>query len=92
MVVGDGNHLFHYNNVLDDMNEITPGTHSLSNHTLNTPWPKVAKGKKRLGEYVQSHPGEASIDSLFDIISDQTVAENGEILETGVGLEMESSK
>lgn len=89
VVVGDGNQLFHYNNVLDQMNEITPGTHSLSNHTLNTPWPKVAKGKKRLSEYVQSCSSEVNIDSLFDIISDQTIAEDGELPETGVGLEME---
>ena len=89
VIVGDGNQLFHYNNVLNEMNEITPGTHSLSNHTLNTPWPKVAKGKKYLGEYVQSHPGEAAIDSLFDIISDQTMVDDMELPETGVSLEME---
>lgn len=71
------------------MNEITPGTHSLSNHTLNTPWPKVAKGKKRLAEYVQSCPSEVAINSLFDIISDQTMAEDAELPETGIGLEME---
>lgn len=89
IVVGDGNQLLHYNNVLDQMNKITPGTHSLSNHTLNTPWPKVAKGKKKLSEYVQSHSGEVAIDSLFDIISDQTMADDLELPETGVGLEME---
>lgn len=89
VIAGDGNQLFHYNNVLDEMNEITPGTHSLSNHTLNTPWPKVAKGKKRLAEYVQSCPSEVAINSLFDIISDQTMAEDGELPDTGVGLEME---
>lgn len=89
VLVGDGNQLLHYNNILDEMNEITPGTHSLSNHTLNTPWPKVAKGKQRLSEYVQSCPSEVTIDSLFDIISDHTVADDMELPETGVGLEME---
>ncbi|KQL35259.1 NRDE family protein [Psychrobacillus sp. FJAT-21963] len=89
VVVGDGNQLFHYNNILDEMNEITPGTHSLSNHTLNTPWPKVAMGKKRLGDYIQSCPGEVAVDSLFDIISDQTMAEDADLPQTGVGLEME---
>ncbi|MDF2065491.1 NRDE family protein [Bacillus sp. Cr_A10] len=89
VVVGDGNHLFHYNNILNEMNEIPPGTHSLSNHTLNTPWPKVAIGKKQLGDYVRSCPGEVQIDSLFDIISDQTIAEDQHLPNTGVGLEME---
>jgi len=89
VVVGDGSQLFHYNNILDEMNEIRPGTHSLSNHTLNTPWPKVAKGKKQLGDSVRSCPGEVQIDSLFDIISDQTIAEDQHLPNTGVGLEME---
>lgn len=56
---------------------------------MNTPWPKVAKGKKRLSEYVQSCPVELAVDSLFDIISDQTMADDLELPETGVGLDME---
>ncbi|WP_277587035.1 NRDE family protein [Psychrobacillus antarcticus] len=89
VVVGDAGQLFHYNNILDEMNEISPGTHSLSNHTLNTPWPKVAKGKKLLGDIVLSNPGELQLDSLFDIISDRTIAEDENLPQTGVGLEME---
>jgi uncharacterized protein with NRDE domain len=89
VVLGDGNQLFHYNNILDEMNEVPTGTHSLSNHTLNTPWPKVAKGKKQLDDYVRSCPGDVQVDSLFDIISDQTIAEDQHLPNTGVGLEME---
>lgn len=89
VVVGDGNQLFHYNNILNEMKEIPSGTHSLSNHTLNTPWPKVTKGKKRLGDYVGSHQGEIQVDSLFDIISDRTIAEDTELPQTGIGLELE---
>lgn len=85
------NQLIHYNNVLDEVNELLPGTHSLSNHTLNTPWPKVVKGKKRLSEYVQSCQGEIQVDSLFDILTDETIAEDVYLPQTGVGLEMERS-
>lgn len=89
VIIGDANQLFHYNNILDEMNTITPGTHSLSNHTLNTPWPKVSSGKRRLGEYIRSCPDIVALDPLFEIISDQTVAKDVELPETGVGLEME---
>ena len=89
IVIGDGNQLFHYNNILDETNEIFSGTHSLSNHTLNTPWPKVEKGKKRLRDYACSTLGELQLDSLFNIISDQSKANDEELPNTGVGLEME---
>ena len=89
VVVGDGNQLFHYNNILDEMNVIPSGTHSLSNHTLNTPWPKVAKGQKSLSDHVRSHQDKVQIESLFAIISDRTVAEDEELPQTGVGLELE---
>ena len=89
IIVGNGDQLIHYNNILDETNVISPGTHSLSNHTLNTPWPKVVTGKKRLSEYVSTNQNSIDMDSLFDILSDHTIAEDNKLPETGVGLEIE---
>ena len=89
VLVGNSNQLLHYNNILDEINEITAGTHSLSNHTLDTPWPKVIKGKKILGDYVKNHSTNIQIHSLFNIVADRTIAEDEALPNTGVGLEME---
>lgn len=89
VIVGEGDVLLHYNNILDEKNEISPGTHSVSNHSLNTPWPKVVKGKSRLSEYVKNHPEKLEIDELFEIVMDRTIAPDHELPDTGVGLEME---
>lgn len=89
VIVGNSERLFHYNNVLDEMNKITPGTHSLSNHTLDTPWPKVVKGKQKLEDYVRMNPNEIQLNPLFKIVSDRTIAEDKELPHTGVGVEME---
>ncbi|QGM32423.1 hypothetical protein GI482_19630 [Bacillus sp. N3536] len=89
VVIGDSNHLYHYNNILDEMNEIAPGTHSLSNHTLNTPWPKVKKGKQKLAEYLLLDKVE--VEPLFEILKDENVAQDYELPETGVALELERS-
>ena len=91
IIIGGAEQLLHYNNVLDEINEIPPGTHSLSNHTLNTPWPKVVQGKKQLSEYVQSCQGTINVDSLFDILINEAIAEDELLPQTGVGLEMERS-
>lgn len=89
VLVGDGNGLFHYNNIFDERNVITAGTHSLSNHTLNTPWPKVAKGKQKLAQYVCANPNELQLEPLFDIVADEEMAPDEALPQTGVSLEWE---
>ena len=89
VVIGDSHQLFHYNNILDEMNEVSPGTHSLSNHTLNTPWPKVEKGKQRLAEYLLLDNIE--VEPLFKLLKDEEVAQDSELPDTGVGIELERS-
>lgn len=89
IVFGDSRQLFHYNNILDEMNEVSPGTHSLSNHTLNTPWPKVEKGKQRLTECLLLE--EVQVEPLFELLKDENVAQDSELPDTGVGIELERS-
>jgi uncharacterized protein with NRDE domain len=88
VLVGNADKLFHYNNVLDEGTEILPGTHGLSNATLNTPWPKVVKGKKELKEYVAAHE-ILDPDQLFSIVGDAEEADDASLPDTGVGLELE---
>lgn len=89
IVIGDSRKLFHYNNILDEMNEVSPGTHSLSNHTLNTPWPKVEKGKQSLADYLLLDKVE--VGPLFELLKDESVSQDDELPDTGVGLELERS-
>lgn len=89
VIIFDGNVLLHYNNILDEKHEISPGTHSISNYSLNTPWPKVVKGKALLSKYVKNHPRKIQIDELFQIVMDREIAPDDQLPNTGVGLEME---
>lgn len=89
VIVWHEDHLLHYNNIFNEINEIQPGTHSISNHTLNTPWPKVVKGRARLAEYIQNNTGKLNIDELFEIVMDREIAPDEQLPNTGVGLEME---
>lgn len=88
VLVGNTDNFIHYNNVLDEMTEIAPGTHGLSNATLNTPWPKVEKGKRKLQEYTSAHE-EPEPEQLFSIVADAEAADDASLPDTGVGLELE---
>lgn len=75
LLVGDQNDLFYLNNDGISAEGVPDGTHGLSNHHLNTPWPKVVKGRNRLGEYLQSKE-TVEPDVIFDILADSEEAED----------------
>ncbi|WP_382399811.1 NRDE family protein [Lentibacillus salinarum] len=88
VMAGSPEQLFYYNNIQNDISEISHGTHGLSNEFLNTPWPKVTKGKEQLADYVTRKP-HVEADALFDIIADAEEAPEANLPNTGVGLELE---
>ncbi|MEN2767836.1 NRDE family protein [Ornithinibacillus xuwenensis] len=88
VLVGNPNELAYYNNIEDSMTAIPPGTHGLSNHFLNTPWPKVEKGKKKLQEYTLNRE-KIIVEDLFQILSDSEEADEKEIPDTGIDKELE---
>ena len=66
--------------------ELSPGVHGLSNHLLNTPWPKVVRGKRRLYEVVSRVPDAGS---LLGLLSDREPAPESELPDTGLDSERE---
>jgi len=67
---------------------VPPGIHGLSNHLLNTPWPKVQRGTAGMGRIVRDAraPDE---EALFRLLSDRTRPPDAALPETGVGTEWE---
>lgn len=69
---------------------LPPGVYGLSNGLLDTPWPKVVKGKAALAARI----GNGAIDNhgadaLLTILRDRTTPPDHELPDTGVGLDME---
>jgi uncharacterized protein with NRDE domain len=88
LIVGDGRSLYYCSNRNGGIEELPPGVHGLSNHLLNTPWPKIARGKARLAQALASDPSGLT-EALFEILLDRTPASDAELPDTGVGLERE---
>src|SRR5699024_10442990 len=55
VIVGHVDQLFYYNNIEMEIKAIHDGTYGLSNHMLNTPWPKVTTSKQRFKQYIKNH-------------------------------------
>jgi len=88
LIVGDLERLLFCSNRDHGIEEITPGVHGLSNHLLDTPWPKVKHGRERVAALLKG--GETELTrGLFDNLVDRTIAPDSELPDTGVGLRRE---
>jgi uncharacterized protein with NRDE domain len=88
MIFGDIDQLYYFSNRGNIPPLLSPGIHGQSNHLLDTPWPKVLRGKEAM-ERVLSSETNPSIESLFAILADCTPAQNNLLPNTGIGPERE---
>ncbi len=90
LIVGDGTSLAYFGSSEGAIEILEPGVYALSNHTLNEPWPKVTMAKSALGAALQAQMSEDARQMvIFDILSDDTVAPDDALPNTGVGIEWE---
>lgn len=91
LLLGDGDRLVYCENLHNSAAEIPPGIYGLSNHLLDTPWPKVVSGKTRLGSCLEAWHSAGGADSnvLLDLLGDKSIAEDEYLPDTGVGMAME---
>lgn len=88
LIAGNLSSLCYYSNREGAVRSLTPGVYGLSNHLLNTPWPKVAESKRAFGALLQGRSPEL-IDQLFALLSDPRQAGDDQLPTTGVGPEWE---
>jgi uncharacterized protein with NRDE domain len=82
----DGERLGIYESVRGSGRELEPGIYGLSNHLLDTPWPKVRNAKSRLEASLGEMPDTAP---LLALLRDDRPAPDEELPRTGVSLEWE---
>lgn len=87
LIFGTPDELYHYSNISIATTKVENGIHGLSNHLLDTAWPKVHSGKLKFGEILSSN--EISMDTIFNLMSDEKQFDDELLPDTGVGLEYE---
>ena len=88
LIFGDMKRLCWFSNRSALPRFLEPGIHGLSNHLLDTPWPKVSQGRDAVERLVASGKNIAA-ETLFAILADRTIAPDNLLPDTGVGIELE---
>lgn len=89
LVVGDGRTMAYYGNRDTAVRRLEAGIYGLSNHLLDTPWPKVRRLKAALSAADHATDAPLLTQELQSVLGDDRTAPEAELPDTGVGPELE---
>jgi uncharacterized protein with NRDE domain len=87
LIVGSGEELWYYSNYKKGIQKLSHGFYGISNHLLETPWPKVLRGKQKMEPALRQT--EIDPEKLFEILYDDQRAMHDQLPNTGLTLERE---
>ncbi|MDT8410155.1 MAG: NRDE family protein [Wenzhouxiangellaceae bacterium] len=70
---------------------VSAGIHALSNHLIDTPWPKSIRAVRLLEQWLEAGGNRFSedIDGLLDLLDDREPADTDDLPDTGIGPQIE---
>lgn len=87
LLVGHYRSLWYYSNRQGEIQQLQPGVYGMSNHLLNTPWPKLESGRQQLAQCLAQT--DIAEEDLWSILASRQQPPDDELPATGVGLEWE---
>ena len=87
LLLGDTQSLYYFGNRTPEIRSLGPDLYGLSNHLLDTPWPKLERGKAALAAALDADPVDP--ETLFASLADTQQAPDAMLPDTGVGLTWE---
>ena len=88
LICGDAGELHYFSNREGRVRRLEPGVYGLSNHLLDSPWPKVTAGKSGLAALLATS-GDELVSRLFALLADRRQGPDELLPRTGVGPEWE---
>jgi uncharacterized protein with NRDE domain len=89
LIVGSANALYYLSNSKDGIEELSPGFYGLSNHLLQTPWPKIELAKAMIKPILDKE--EVNPEELLNIMQNESRADEKDLPDTGIGIEREKA-
>lgn len=86
-ILGDTENLYYLSNKQSSIEKLENGFYGLSNGLLNSNWPKVLESKIKFENIIKKH--DFSVEELFNILNDRSIAEDNLLPNTGVDLKIE---
>ena len=87
LIAGTVDSLYYFSNYRDGVILLNSGLFGLSNHLLETPWPKVEKGKMDIQLLLKK--SDFRTEDFLPVLSDETIHGDEHLPDTGVGLSLE---
>lgn len=88
LILSDSDGFCVYSNRNEEKQKLTKGIYGLSNHFLDTPWPKIVRGKK-LMKAAMNKKGAELEEALFALLSDRHFPPSEKLPSTGVDKDWE---
>jgi uncharacterized protein with NRDE domain len=89
LLIEDGDDLWAVSNREPAPRQVSPGVHGLSNHLLDTPWPKVTAGIAAVQAAAALPDASQTVTALFDALGGRAIPPDERLPATGVGLPRE---
>lgn len=86
LLVADREMLYYYCNRGNVLKELPSGVYGLSNHALDTPWPKLELARRAFEVSLGKMP---DFEAMFDMLGDSSPTPDDQLPDTGVGIEWE---
>lgn len=87
LIYGNIDTLYYFSNINKKRVRLSTGIYGLSNHLLDSPWPKVVKSKNIFTKILEE-PNPPK-EKLFDLLRDDEIYPDESLPETGLGKELE---
>jgi uncharacterized protein with NRDE domain len=87
LLVADQHSLYWFSTHGGEPRMLDSGTYAVSNDLLDTPWPKVARGRRGFESLLQAQAMD--VPAIFDLLMDRQTAADEALPDTGIGLARE---
>jgi len=88
LIAADNSGLYYFSNRIASVQKLPSGLYGLSNHRLDTAWPKVTTAKALFRDALDA-PGELNYEILFTLLHNNESPQDKLLPDTGVGLSWE---
>jgi uncharacterized protein with NRDE domain len=88
LLAGDASELYYYSNIEDKVRKLEAGIYGVSNHLLDSGWPKVIRGKEGLSRIISGSNG-ALAEQILTFLQEAEPASDDMLPHTGVSMEVE---
>ncbi len=89
MIAGDLDALSFYSNRSTGVVPVASGMHGLSNHLLDTPWPKVVTGTAVVAMTRDLDDPDVISDALFALLAERVSTQDAQLPDTGISRQRE---